>query len=229
MDRGRRGALRPSFAGCPSGSRKESAMQTERPTPVPLCDLQTQYQALRPEIEAAVLRVLASGQAILGSEVAALEREVADYCGTDHAVGCGSGTDALSLAFAALGIGPGDEVVMPPFTFFATAGSVVRLGARPVFADIDPVTLQRRSGSRCPGGHAADEGSGSGPFVRTMLRHGRAMANRGRSWVCRSSKTPLRRSGPTTRGSGPAPSGRSPACLSTRPRTSGPMAMPEWW
>jgi dTDP-4-amino-4,6-dideoxygalactose transaminase len=119
-------------------------MQTERDpfaaAPVPLCDLQTQYQALRPEIEAAVLRVLASGQAILGPEVVALEREVADYCGAKFAVGCGSGTDALSLAIVGLGIGPGDEVIMPPFTFFATAGSVMRVGARPVFADIDPVT-----------------------------------------------------------------------------------------
>src|SRR5882757_3354447 len=126
--------------------RKESAMQTgDHPLrgypAVPLCDLQTQYRTLQPQIEAAVLRVLASGQAILGPEVTALEREVADYCGAGHAIGCGSGTDALSLALAALGVGPGDEIIMPPFTFFATAGSVVRLGARPVFADIDPETF----------------------------------------------------------------------------------------
>ncbi len=116
-------------------------MQSERPAAVPLCDLQAQYRELRPEIEAAVLRVLASGQAILGPEVAALEREVADYCGAAHAVGCGSGTDALSLALHGLGVGPGDEVILPPFTFFATAGSVVRTGARPVFADIGPETF----------------------------------------------------------------------------------------
>jgi dTDP-4-amino-4,6-dideoxygalactose transaminase len=120
---------------------KEAVMPTERPGPIPLCDLQTQYRGLRPEVEAAVGRVLASGQAILGPEVAALEREVADYCGAAHAVGCASGTDAISLALHALGVGPGDEVILPPFTFFATAGCVVRAGARPVFADIDPETF----------------------------------------------------------------------------------------
>jgi dTDP-4-amino-4,6-dideoxygalactose transaminase len=113
-------------------------MAEERPGNVPLCDLQTQYQSLKPQIEAAVARVLASGQVILGPEVAALEREVADYCGAAHAVGCASGTDALLLALHALGVGPGDEVIIPPFTFFATAGAVCRTGARPVFADIDP-------------------------------------------------------------------------------------------
>jgi dTDP-4-amino-4,6-dideoxygalactose transaminase len=109
--------------------------------PVPLCDLQHQYQALKSEIDAAVERVLASGQVILGSEVTELEREVAQFCGAAHAVGCGSGTDALSLALGALGVGPGDEVIMPPFTFFATAGAVLRCGARPMFVDIEPDTF----------------------------------------------------------------------------------------
>jgi dTDP-4-amino-4,6-dideoxygalactose transaminase len=107
---------------------------------VPLCDLNAQFQELRPQLEEAVRRVLASGQVILGPEVAALEAELARWCGARHAIGCGSGTDALLLALCALNIGPGDEVILPPFTFFATAGSVVRCGARPVFADIDPVT-----------------------------------------------------------------------------------------
>jgi dTDP-4-amino-4,6-dideoxygalactose transaminase len=107
---------------------------------IPLCDLQAQYAELHPHIEAALARVLASGQVILGPEVAALEEEIARYCGTGYAVGCSSGTDALLLALHALGVGPGDEVIMPPFTFFASAGTVCRLGARPVFVDIDSAT-----------------------------------------------------------------------------------------
>jgi dTDP-4-amino-4,6-dideoxygalactose transaminase len=107
---------------------------------VPLCDLQAQYRTLEPQVQEALARVLASGQVILGPEVAALEREVAHYCGAAHGVGCASGTDALLLALHGLDVGPGDEVILPPFTFFATAGSICRTGARPVFADIDPVT-----------------------------------------------------------------------------------------
>ena len=87
-----------------------------------------------------MLKVLASGQVILGPEVLAFEKEYADYCGAKHALGCGSGTDALLLALAALDIGPGDEVILPPFTFFATIGSVMRVGAKPVFVDIDPLS-----------------------------------------------------------------------------------------
>jgi dTDP-4-amino-4,6-dideoxygalactose transaminase len=111
------------------------------PAPVPLCDINARYQFLKPQIDAAVLRVLASGQAILGPEVAAFEKEAAEFCGAKFAVGCGSGTDALVLALHALDIGPGDEVILPPFTFFATAGAVCRVGATPVFADIDPLTF----------------------------------------------------------------------------------------
>lgn len=115
-------------------------MSASRGTGVPLCDLQGQYRQLEAPLQQAIERVLASGQVILGPEVAALEREVAEYCGAGYAVGCASGTDALLLALQALEIGPGDEVIMPPFTFFATAGAVCRLGARPVFVDIDAAT-----------------------------------------------------------------------------------------
>lgn len=115
-------------------------MSGARPTAVPLCDLQTQYRTLQAEIEQAVCRVLASGQVILGPEVTALEKEIATYCTTGYGVGCASGTDALLLALHALGIGPGDEVILPPFTFFASAGTVCRTGARPVFVDIDRAT-----------------------------------------------------------------------------------------
>lgn len=114
---------------------------TPAPSPVPMCDVPGQYQLLKAEIDAAVLAVLGSGQVVLGPEVAAFEKEAAAYCGNAHAVGCGSGTDALVLALHALGIGPGDEVIVPPFTFFASASSVARVGATPVFADVDPVTF----------------------------------------------------------------------------------------
>jgi dTDP-4-amino-4,6-dideoxygalactose transaminase len=116
-------------------------MTGARAAGVPLCDLQIQYQELQPQIEEAIARVLTSGQVILGSEVTGLEAEIAQYCGVGHAVGCGSGTDALLLALQALEIGPGDEVILPTFTFFATAGSVCRLGAKPVFVDIDAGTF----------------------------------------------------------------------------------------
>jgi dTDP-4-amino-4,6-dideoxygalactose transaminase len=113
---------------------------TTFPAPVPLCDIQGQYLSLKQQIDEAMERVLSSGQVILGPEVAAFEQEIAKFCGAEFGIGCASGTDALVLALHALGIGPGDEVIVPPFTFFATASSVCRLGATPVFVDIDPVT-----------------------------------------------------------------------------------------
>ena len=109
-------------------------------TPVPLLDLQLQYRPLREPLLAAVTRVCDSQRCILGDEVVALERELADYLGVAHAVGMSSGTDALVAALMALGVGPGDEVVTSTFSFFASAGSVSRLGATPVFVDIDPHT-----------------------------------------------------------------------------------------
>lgn len=107
---------------------------------VPLLDLAEQNQTLRPEIEAALGRVLDTNGFILGAEVAALEKELADYCGTKHAIGCASGTDALLLALMAFDIKDGDEVITTPYSFFATVSSITRLGAKPVFVDIDPQT-----------------------------------------------------------------------------------------
>jgi dTDP-4-amino-4,6-dideoxygalactose transaminase len=115
-------------------------MNTPTKPPIPLCDLAAQMKPIQREIEESVLRVLSSGQVINGPEVDALEREVAEYCRASFGVGCSSGSDALLLALAALDVGPGDEVIIPPFTFFATVGAVVRAGAVPIFADIDPKT-----------------------------------------------------------------------------------------
>ena len=105
---------------------------------VPLLDLRAQFQTIRSEVMAAVERVFESQHFILGPEVEAFERDAAEYCQVKHAIGCGSGSDALLLALMALGVGPGDEVVTASFSFFATAGSIARLGARPVFVDISP-------------------------------------------------------------------------------------------
>ncbi len=105
---------------------------------VPLLDLSAQFSAIHEEVMAAVERVFESQKFILGPEVEAFEEETAGYCRVKHAVGCGSGSDALLLALMALGVGPGDEVITVSFTFFATAGSIARLGARPVFVDISP-------------------------------------------------------------------------------------------
>lgn len=107
---------------------------------VPLLDLTEQNQKLRPEIEAALGRVLDTNGFILGAEVAALEKELAEYCGTKHAIACASGTDALLLALMAFDIKEGDEVITTPYSFFATVSSITRLGAKPVFIDIDPQT-----------------------------------------------------------------------------------------
>lgn len=107
---------------------------------VPLIDLAAQYRAIQPEIDAAIHHVLEDGQFILGPNVAALEQEVASYIGVNYAVGVASGTDALVLALRALGIGPGDEVIVPSYTFFATAEAVLLIGATPVLVDIEADT-----------------------------------------------------------------------------------------
>jgi len=106
-----------------------------------MLDLQRQYEQVRAEVLAAVGRVCASQHYILGPEVEAFERELADFCGAADAVGCASGTDALWLALVSAGVQPGDQILTTPFSFFASASAVARAGARPVFVDIDPLTF----------------------------------------------------------------------------------------
>ena len=114
--------------------------KAETITSVPLLDLDAQFDALEPEIKEAVNRVFEHKRFIMGPEVAELEEQIAEYTGAKHAIGCASGSDALLLSLMAINIQPGDMVLTTPFTFFATAGAISRLGGVPIFLDIDPVT-----------------------------------------------------------------------------------------
>ncbi len=108
---------------------------------IPLLDLRRQFDPIRGEVMREVERVIESQRFILGEDVERFERNFASYCGAAHAVGCASGTDALELALLALDIGPGDEVLTVPYSFFATAGAILSVGAKPVFVDVEPDTF----------------------------------------------------------------------------------------
>src|SRR4051794_37088313 len=108
---------------------------------IPLFDTRTPLEPLRAELDAAIAGVLEDGRFILGPNVAAFESEFAAYCGAAHAVGVANGTDAITIALRALGVGEGDDVVVPSFTFWASAEAIVNAGARPVFCDVDPETF----------------------------------------------------------------------------------------
>lgn len=110
-------------------------------TNIPLLDLSTLHEPLREELLAAITQVVDSNSFIMGTEVSLFEHELAQYCNVRHALGVSSGSDALLVALMALQVKPGDEIITSPFTFFATAGAISRLGAVPVFVDVDPVTL----------------------------------------------------------------------------------------
>jgi len=114
-------------------------MKPEHPE-VPLVELREQYAEICRSVDDAIMRVMRTQRFVLGPEVAAFEDALAAYCGAAHGVGCASGSDALLLALAGLGVGPGDQVLCPAYTSLATAGSIARLGAEPVFADVDPAT-----------------------------------------------------------------------------------------
>ncbi len=107
---------------------------------VPLLDLRAQYQSLKAEIEPVLLKIAESQMLILGEEVNKLEATLAEYCDCKYAIGVSSGTDALLCALMAIDLKPDDEVILPTYSFFATAGVVARMNAKPVFVDVDPVT-----------------------------------------------------------------------------------------
>ena len=130
-----------SAASEPITNEQESVMSTNTSIQVPLLDLRAQYETIRPEVDDAIRKIMESCGFIGGPEIKGLEEEIARYSQSAHAVACASGTDAILMALWTLGIGPGDEVISPAYTFFATAGTIANNGATPVFVDVDPKTF----------------------------------------------------------------------------------------
>src|SRR6266704_6719441 len=143
---------------------------------VPLLDLSEQYRALAEPIREAIDAVLASRRFILGPQVKAFEKAVSDYSNTPHAIGVSSGTDALLVILMALGIGRGDAVVTTAYTFFATGGCIARVGARPIFVDIDratlnisPAALESYLSTQCQSNAAGELQDKSGKIIRAIV------------------------------------------------------------
>src|SRR5262245_21036761 len=139
-----RSNFRPSSLSLPRTKSMHTANSSSASAPsipVPMLDVTRENKRLETELEAAMTDVSRSGAFVHGPAVTKFEAAMAEYCGVMHAVGCASGSDAILLSLMALGIGPGDEVIVPSFTFFATASAVWRLGAKPVFAEIIPETF----------------------------------------------------------------------------------------
>ena len=189
-------------------------------TPIPMVDPAAEYRLLKTEIDAAVSRVLASGRYVLGPEGEALEREIAAYVGAAHAVGCNSGTDALHLPLVAAGVGLGDEVVLPAFTFFATAEAVSYTGATPVFADINPATFNLALDS------LRHKVSAKTRAVIVVHLFGQCAALEEIATFCQEKKLLLKRSARSTRTSAPGAGATSAASRSIRRRIWLPRAMP---
>ena len=139
---------------------------------VPALNLKAQYQSIRHEIEPAVLRLFESQTFVMGPEVEKLEAELANYCGVARGVGCASGTDALLFPLMARSIGAGDEVITSPYTFFATAGSIWRTGARPVFVDIEPDSYNIDPTRHRSGNHTSHASDHPGASLWPDRRHG---------------------------------------------------------
>jgi hypothetical protein len=177
---------------------------------VPLLDLTRQYAGMRDEILAEVARVFESQRFILGEQGAALELELAGTLGAAHAIGVSSGTDALLAALMALDVRAGDEVVVPAFSFFATAGVVARLGAVPVFADVEPGTLT--SPRRISGRNSRRRRAPLSPCISTAVRRPRSILEIARSGhPRRGGRVPVSARYGTVRPGPSATRGRSPS------------------